>query len=464
MSYEMVMPQLGISMDYGQIVEWVKKSGELVKIGDPVFRVESDKTTVEIEAVVAGAVHITLEAGAEEIPVGTVVGYILEPGEKVPEKSVEPVDQKASIEKAVKAPQTAMSLQGNSANLSASTGRRLPSSPAARRRAQELKVDWQLATGSGPAGRIKVRDIEILADRQTSAFSLPGPKRISPVAQRLAESVGLDMHSLALQFPNTRIERIHVEQTIRSALQHTSSGPQHKIAADEIGDNRHDAMGGIRRLISERMVSSHQTSAPVTMTIEVDATELIRIRKALKNDAGEKTAPSYNAMLAKLCARALNEHPELNASIDSGEIITHSEVNIGIAVDTESGLVVPVIKDVYRKTLEEIAWEMDDVLTRSAQGKAQLDELTGGTFTITNLGRYEVDSFTPIINLPECAILGVGRLIEKVVALDGEMTIRTMMMLSLTFDHRLVDGAPAARFFQRIKQFVEQPYLWLISE
>jgi pyruvate dehydrogenase E2 component (dihydrolipoamide acetyltransferase) len=171
--------------------------------------------------------------------------------------------------------------------------------------------------------------------------------------------------------------------------------------------------------------------------------------------------PSYNALLAKLVAQALGEHPELNTSLDGDEIVTWETVDIAIAVDTERGLLVPVVRDVQDKPVRELAREMEDLLARAKAGKATPDELTGSTFTITNLGVYEIDTFTPIINPPECAILGIGRLVEKMVVREGSPTVRTMLTLSLTFDHRLVDGAPAARFLQRVKQLVETPYLWL---
>jgi pyruvate dehydrogenase E2 component (dihydrolipoamide acetyltransferase) len=221
-------------------------------------------------------------------------------------------------------------------------------------------------------------------------------------------------------------------------------------------------MSGLRRVIANRMAQSAQSAAAVTLTTEADATELARIRQDKKDDPYTDVAPSYNTLLVKLAAHALLEHPALNASLDGDTIVTWPHVNIGVAVDTERGLVVPVIRDITAKSVGELAEEMSELLPRAKAGKALPDELTGGTFTITNLGAYEIDAFTPIINPPECAVLGVGRLVDRYVVLDGQPAIRTMMALSLTFDHRLVDGAPAARFLQRIKQLIERPYLWLV--
>jgi pyruvate dehydrogenase E2 component (dihydrolipoamide acetyltransferase) len=219
-------------------------------------------------------------------------------------------------------------------------------------------------------------------------------------------------------------------------------------------------------VVAERMSASAHTTAPVTLTTEVDATELVKLRKQLKGDSGVNTrpVPTYTDLLAKLCAVALEEHPMLNARLGKDEIVLSSVAHIGFAVDTERGLFVPVIRDVGSKNLRQIAAESQSLVESARAGTLKSD--IASTFTITNLGMYEIDAFTPIINLPECAILGVGRIKPKQVVIDADaeqIAIRHMMFLSLTFDHRLVDGAPAARFLQRIKQFVEQPYLWLIG-
>jgi pyruvate dehydrogenase E2 component (dihydrolipoamide acetyltransferase) len=213
------------------------------------------------------------------------------------------------------------------------------------------------------------------------------------------------------------------------------------------------------------MAASAHTAAAVTLTTEADATELVRLRDHLKSDPSQPV-PSYNDVLAKLAAQALLEHPHVNARFEGDNIVQSAAVNVGIAVDTERGLLVPVIRDVQKKPLRQIARESAALIEAARTGRVNADDLHGGTITITNLGMYEIDAFTPIINLPECAILGVGRIVPKQVVVDAEaerLAIRHMMFLSLTFDHRLVDGAPAARFLQRVKQYVEKPYLWLVG-
>jgi pyruvate dehydrogenase E2 component (dihydrolipoamide acetyltransferase) len=224
---------------------------------------------------------------------------------------------------------------------------------------------------------------------------------------------------------------------------------------------------GVRQLIANRLATSAHTVAPVTLTTEADATDLVRLRGQIKADLAESdlAVPSYNDLLAKLVAIALEEHPALNASLDGDDIVQHATVNVGIAVDAERGLLVPVIRDVQSKSVHKIATESARLVAAARSGHISPDDLHGGTFTITNLGMFDVDAFTPIINLPECAILGIGRIVARPVVVDEDaetVAVRRMMALSLTFDHRLVDGAPAARFLQRVKYLVEHPTLGLI--
>jgi pyruvate dehydrogenase E2 component (dihydrolipoyllysine-residue acetyltransferase) len=270
-----------------------------------------------------------------------------------------------------------------------------PISPRARRVAAELSVEWSRLTGSGRTGRI-------------------------------------------------------VERDVRTAV------------ASRRDAGRDRPLGPVRRRVAERMAASARAVAPVTLTTEADATELVRLRERLVADAAGagRPAPSYNDLLAKLVAAALLEHPDLNASLAGEAIVRHDSVNIGLAVETDRGLLACVLRDVQRRPLAEITAESAAVIERARAGRVSADDLHGGTFTITNLGMYEIDAFTPIVNLPECAILGVGRIVARPVVLDeaaGTIAVRRMLALSLTFDHRVVDGAPGARFLQRVKRLVERP-------
>jgi pyruvate dehydrogenase E2 component (dihydrolipoamide acetyltransferase) len=463
MAYEIVMPQLGLSMDKGQIIQWVKKNGELVQEGEILLEVESDKAVVEVEAVESGILHILSDPEDGEIPIGQVIGFLLSHEEQVPVID----DSLNSEDSSFFSQQTRQILSDPMISTEYKSKRpdRPPSSPAARRKAKELGLDWRAAEGTGPGNRIKERDVLRLAAQLGKKSIQPGihvaaleeELDISPVARKLAEAVGLDLASLAIRYPGKRIERADVEAMIREALAKSSRS---KNLGSRRRASRRESLIGLRRTIADRMTHSIRTNAPVTLTTRSDATEIVQIRENLDNEANFPIIPSYNAILVKVLSIALSEYPIINSSLVQDEIVFWESINIGVAVDTERGLIVPVIRDAQAKNLWEIAEEMNGLLDRAIKGKALPDELIDGTFTLTNLGNYDVDYFTPIINTPECAVLGVGKMEKRIVFMNGEGNIRKLLPLSLTFDHRLVDGAPAARFLKRIKHLIEKPYLW----
>jgi pyruvate dehydrogenase E2 component (dihydrolipoamide acetyltransferase) len=223
---------------------------------------------------------------------------------------------------------------------------------------------------------------------------------------------------------------------------------------------------GVRGIIAERMATSVHTTARVALFIEADATELVNMRERLKVRVTEAWgfAPGYNDLLAKIVAMALRQFPYMNARLTADAIERLAHIHLGMATDTERGLLVPVIRDADQKSLRQLGTEFRELVDRARKGKSQPDDLTGGTFTLTNLGMYDIMAFTPVINLPEAAILGVGCITPKPVARNGQVEVRQMLILSLVFDHRLVDGAPAARFLQYIKDLIEEPYLWLAAQ
>jgi pyruvate dehydrogenase E2 component (dihydrolipoamide acetyltransferase) len=288
----------------------------------------------------------------------------------------------------------------------------------------------------------------------------------------MAEGTGLNWRALAGTGPRGQITRQDVEHALAqaipiepplpavSSLHPSTRSSVAPPAPDTLTSDVLDTLPlrGVRALIAERMQASHRETAPVTLTAEADATELVDVRRRL---AAQDVAVSYNDLLLTILARALREHRRLNASLDGDVIRLWKRIDLGLAVDTDRGLLVPVVRAVDHKGLAQLAVETKDLAERARTGKISPDELRGSTFTLTNLGGLGVDAFTPIINLPETAILGVGRIKEKPAAVAGRVTIRSMMWLSLTFDHRLVDGGLAARFLQRVVQLVEQPVLLL---
>ena len=446
MAIEIVMPKLGWTMEEGVLDEWVKQDGDEVQAGDIIFVVESDKALQEIEAFDSGILRILPDAPAvgSTVKIGELLAYLLEPGEQAPfelgAKPAEAPPAKPTPPAPQPVPAAARRRPRNG---------RPAASPRAKRIAAELNIDWTSLTGSGSSGRIIESDVRAAAAARP-ALSEPEP-RITPVARRVAQDAGINLGELAAQFPGGRITRADVEA--------------YAAARGDRTQDKRLPMTPVRRVTRDRMAESARTTAPVTLTSEVDATELLRMRRKLKAD-GADLVPTYDDLLATIAARVLTEHPALNALIDGDDIVWRGAINIALAVDTGRGLLAPVIANADRLSLLELTAQSADLVERARQGKLSADALQGASFTITNLGMYDIDAFTPIITLPQSAVLGIGRIAARQVVIDAEaqrLAIRHMMTLSLTFDHRLVDGAPAARFLQRVKQYVETPYLWLVN-
>jgi pyruvate dehydrogenase E2 component (dihydrolipoamide acetyltransferase) len=439
---EVILPKLGQTMEFGTIVEWLKQEGDPVQRGEVLFTVESDKATLEVESPAKGYLRKILVPAGEEKPVLIPVALITK--EAGGDISSWQVGKFAGSQVEESASQRVSELVDQTAEVPETfevSRERIFSSPRARKLAHEKEVDLALVVGSGPNGRIVERDIV--------AYLESAPK-VTPVAQRVAEQTGVDLRAVTGTGPGGRVTKADVEEAAAPAA------PAPAPAAEV-------PMSGVRAVIARRMHAGHSETAPVTLTMEVDATDLVQVRERLKASLADKLGFSlgYNDLLIKIVARALREFPYMNARLKGNTIHKLDEVHVALAVDTERGLLVPVVHDADRKGMAEVGTELRQVIERARAGTALPDELSGSTFTITNMGMLEIDAFTPIINLPETAILGVGRIKDRPAVVDGEIVARKMMWLSLTFDHRLVDGAPAARFLQRIKQLIEEPYLLL---
>jgi len=444
---EVVLPKLGQTMENGTIVEWVKQEGDPVRRGDLLFTVESDKATLEVEATTRGFLRRILVPAGETRPVMTVVALITRTADEELEGYEVEGGQVEGSE--------VRRFEGQSPALEIETLKpaapRLFASPRARRLARERGLDLAEVTGSGPNGRIVERDV--------LAYLASRPKA-TPTAVKAAAALGVDLAAVSGSGVGGRVMKADVEATAQAA-----PTPVEEPAVETI------PMAGLRRVIAERMAASAHTTARVTLVTEADATDLVEARERLKAAVTEEWgfAPGYNDLLGLIVARALRGFPYMNARLSADPLTGEgeeaierlSDINLGIAVDTERGLLVPVIRDADKKGLRAFGAEFRRLTERAQAGKSLPDDLSGGTFTITNLGMYEVDAFTPIINPPEAAILGVGRIQAKPVVWQGQVVARQMVTLSLAFDHRLVDGAPAARFLQRIKQLIENPYLLL---
>jgi pyruvate dehydrogenase E2 component (dihydrolipoamide acetyltransferase) len=463
---EVILPKLGQTMDEGTIVEWLKQEGDPIQRGEVLFTTESDKATLEVEAPTKGFLRKILVPAGQTIPVLTVVALITRTAD---EDLAGYESQVAGAGSQVRETPAIASSQPETVSETRFFGKNLVSqrvfaSPRARRFAREKGVDLSLVTGTGPGGRIVERDVV------TYLESLP---KATPVARRLAEQAGLDLRTVPGGGPGGRITKEDVAQALAEPQVAEVAQPE------TLKPETLKPLAGVRAVVARRMHESHQATAPVTLTADADVTAFVALRERLKTSLADELGFNlgYNDLLIKVAARALREFPYMNARLEydtpapgegagqgweAGAIRYLQDVHVALAVDTERGLLVPVVRDADRKGLVEIARELRDLVARAREGKALPDELSGSTFTITNLGMHEIDAFTPIINLPETAILGVGRIKARPTVVDGEICVRQMMWLSLTFDHRLVDGAPAARFLQRIKQLVEEPYLLLV--
>ena len=455
MAEELFIPKLGQTVEEVTLLNWLVKDGEKVEQGQEVLEVETDKAVFNVEAVDSGYIHIGPYKAGQVVPVLEIVALIGKKDEifKAPASQLKTSLREESV--AVKEPSsTAPESPGTGISGTKLAAQKLFSSPLARKLANEKKVDIQAVTPTGGGG-IRVRESDV------TAYLSQTPKA-SPVAQKMAEEAGLDLRSVPASGPRGEITRADVEL----ALARRSAPPQNVAAAQtpalplpEMEITERLPLKGVRGVIAERMGASSRATARVTLLMDVDATDFVTLREKLKaaheNDWG--FAPGYNDLLAKACACALRRFPYMNTRLNGDAIERLARVNIGIAVDAEKGLYVPVIRDVDQKDLRTIGSEFRQRVDEIRSNKILPEALSGGSFTITNLGMYDVDGFTPVINLPEAAILGVGRITPKPVVRDDQIVVCKIMTLSLAFDHRLVDGAPAAKFLQYIKELIETP-------
>ena len=446
MAEEVYIPKFGQTVEEVTLVNWLVKDGDPVALGQAVLEVETDKAVFSVEAAEKGFIHIGPFQPGDVLPVLAVVAVIggqddafQELSSPKPEAAKE---QRPSAPKPVERPAMPPTQMARQAE-------RIFSSPRARRLAYEKGVDLASVQPSGGSGtRIRERDVAASVSRVTP---------ISPLAQRMAQDHQIDLRFVRGTGPHGEITRQDVADAIAKNVPRQAAAKQAVLPDADVVERL--PLRGVRGVIAERMAASAQTTARVTLLMDADATAFVALRESLKGrfETSWGFAPAYNDLLARVCAAALRQFPYINARLNGDAIERLAGIHIGVAVDSERGLVVPVIRDADRKDLHTIANEFRQRVEEVRSSRILPDHLSGGTFTITNLGMFDVDGFTPVINLPEAAILGVGRIAPRVVAVDGEMVIRQMVTLSLAFDHRLVDGAPAARFLQAIKNQIEAP-------
>ena len=454
MPTEIYMMKLGMTMTEGTVAEWHVPDGGEVKAGEDLYRLETEKVEMEVEAEATGTVRHLVPDEATVDP-GVVVGYIYAAGEEIPETLPGAGAPAAS---ASAAPATAASAPraASAPAPAAASGGRVAASPAARRLAREMDVDLSTVTGTGPGGRITEDDVRSAREAAARApAETPAPAApASPLARKRAKALGVDLSTVKGTGPGGRITKEDVE----AAAAPESVAPTPAEAGDEVVPVR-----GMRKVIAERMFASLRDTAQLTMDMDAVMDDCVRLRAQLIEewaDAGVR--PSYTDIVMKAAARALRDHPRMNARFEGAEMTLRGEVHVGMAVALDEGLVVPVLRHVDRMGLREIAVESSRLAAAAREGRLTLDDMAGGTFTVSTLGMFGVDSFTPILNPPEVGILGVNRLREGV-GWEGERPVRRQTMtLSLTWDHRALDGAPAARFLASVRDYLEAPFRLLV--
>ena len=386
-------------------MEWLKRDGDAIKEGEPIFTLESDKATQEVESTDSGVLHIAPDAPkpGDVVKVGHLLGYLLAEGETIPiatapivSASRPPVEAAAPVSNPKADPRAKPTVGPIVQETTAS--------PRARRAARDNHIDLTALRPTGMGGRIRERDV------------------------------------------------LAATPIFHDAMASKTTKPMREVL-----------ITALRRTIAERMMTSLRNTAPVTLTCRCDATNLVALRQQLKALGTDVVVPSYNDIVVKLVAIALRSHPMLAGRWDGDRILVPEAIHIGIAVDTDHGLLVPVIRDVFELSLFEVARQSRTLIEATRTRILKSEDMQGGCFTLSNLGSFGIEAFTPIINYPETAVLGLGAIIrEPAVLEDGQLGVREQMTLSLTFDHRVVDGASGARFLQTLRQAVENPAAWLL--
>ena len=408
MAFEVCMPQLGLTMEEGTVSQWIKHEGDAVKTGDVLLEITTDKLTNEVTSEHDGVLLKIVAQEGEDVPVKGLLCYVGQPGEAVGDAPA----AAAATPAAPAAPAAPVTAAPVPAPVAAG-GARIRISPLARKTAAKLGVDVSGIVGSGPSGRIRQQDVLAAAK---------APKAAAPVAAEPAPA----------------------------------AKPVSKTGLELMEGDTVSKLAGMRKVVAQRMLQSHTEIPPVTQNTKVDVTELMKFRKMLLAETGNKY--SVNDLILKATAKCLRQHPEVLVSLDGDQIIQRAHVNLGMAVALDAGLIVPVIRDADRMGLDALSAAAKDLASRAKGNKLTPDEYKGSTFSVSNLGMFGIETFTPIVNQPDAAILGVCAVEDELVMDDeGNISKHQVMRLSFTYDHRLIDGAVAAKFVMALRDLLEKP-------
>jgi len=475
--HEVIMPKLGLTMESGKIEKWHKKEGDKVEEGDVLFEVMTDKVSLEVESYNSGILRKILKVEGDEVPVTEPVAYIGSADEKIPDapSQITAGDVKAdvSVTAAVSGEEKSSAVAEPSADTVEVTGvakqpenadGRIKISPLARKIAGEKNIDISTVKGSGPRGRIVKEDIEkILADVKKAGTSQQRIK-ISPLARKTAKDIGIDWKTERIpgSGPGGRIIK---EDIIAYSKARVKSVPAGAVVSGSMRIRSTVKLEGIRKVIAQRMSLSKSTIPHIVLNAKADATNLIQLREQLKEGVLKKheVKITYTDLILKATALALRDNIEVNSSLQGDDYIIYEDVNVGMAVSVEEGLIVPTIFSCDNLEIIDIARKRIDLIEKARSSKLTLEEIQGGTFTVTNLGMFGIRNFSAIINPPQAAILAVGEIYEEPAVINGgKIGIRSFMDLSVSGDHRIIDGAVGARFLQNIVELIENPAMLVI--
>ena len=427
MSTEVVMPKVDMIMETGTLIEWLKKEGEHVDKGEPLFVINTDKAAIEVESTADGILSGVKAKPNDVIPVSEVIAYILGAGETLPGKTTSRPAAAIATSAAVNAP---AAVEATLAAVETVHSSNVRATPVARRMAKKMQVDLTQLTGRGPRGRIQKADVLACQKSLAEPASVPALAAIhtAPVMAPIPASVG--QQPAIIPLPDARRKQVV-------------------------------PLTGPRKIIAERMSYSASTAPHINISLRVDMTEAIRLRERLMEPLKAQTGQrlSYTAILARAVATVLPRHSYLNASLCGGDIILWEDIHLGIATSVDENLIVPVIREAQNRNLAQIVTVLADLTDRARNRRLKPAEMSGSTFTISNLGMFGVESFTAIINPPESAIMAVGKMVDTPVKTADGFEFRPMIQLTVSADHRVIDGAGVARFLEDLKSNLENPYL-----
>ena len=449
-----IMPKQGLMMEEGVITSWLKKEGEQVTAGEPLFEMETDKLTITMDAEFSGTLLKIIHPEGDTVPITLPIAVIGEPGEDISAilggEAAAPAAEAAAPAAEAAAPAAAEAAAPVAA-AQREPGERVFSTPRARLRAEENGIGIAEVPGSGPDGLVIERDV--------NAYAASKPL-VSPLAANIAKAEGIDLAGVAGSGPNGKIMSGDIKAPAAAA--EAAAAPAAEAAPAQAGRGTHtEKMSGMRKAIMKNMLASKETNAQGSLRITVDMGEVIALRNKYK---ALEIKVSFNDIIVRAVAKALTDMPIVNASVDGNNIVYHDYVNVGTAVSVSNGLIVPVIKDADIIGLQGIAAKSAELIAKARDGKLTDADYHGGTFTVSSLGMFDIDDFVAIINPPESAILAVGKIAKQPVVqtnADGEdeIVIKSMCNFTLSYDHRIIDGAEGAKFLKAFKNYLQNPIL-----